>query len=355
MNINVREGKNELSKRDHLTMVFHYGQIDRWATYEKGDVVINSDNADNIKEGQKVKISETLFMKWMKLTTMVDRSNTRKEDYHVKNKVSTIAKMLGYSNTKGLYKILKPLFEVGLIDMKETTVGTSKMIDIVVYPYPVYAESQICELVKVRSWNDRESFGFSLSFSGVEAKKNVQKYDGEKKSTQGSEQKYTGNENKSTQALEQKYTGVENKSTQGVVYKSTQGVVYFCTQPITNINKSTNKNKSSNINKSLIGKLSPKIRTSFVQFVEKENIAEQDLKTLIDRLIGFNPNSSKFSSHEKYYTKTLQSIRDEKAERQDSLPKWASTEPESKPMTEEEQEAFELQKREFEEMLARDK
>jgi len=118
MNINVSEGKNELSKRDHLTMVFHYGQLDRWATHEKGDIVINSDNADDIQQGQKVKLSEILFMKWMKLTTLVDRSVSRKENFHVKNKVATIAKMLGYSHTKGLYKILKPLFEVGLIDFK---------------------------------------------------------------------------------------------------------------------------------------------------------------------------------------------------------------------------------------------
>ncbi|HHY22568.1 MAG TPA: hypothetical protein GX525_11995 [Bacilli bacterium] len=351
MNINVSEGKNELSKRDHLTMVFHYGQLDRWATHEKGDIVINSDNADDIQQGQKVKLSEILFMKWMKLTTLVDRSVSRKENFHVKNKVATIAKMLGYSHTKGLYKILKPLFEVGLIDLKETTVNATKMIDIVVYPYPIYAESQICDLIKIRSWNDRESFGFSLSFAGVNARKKSQSENPDEQQ----EQKYTGEGTKVHKKMEQKYTSPVNKSTQAPVNKSTH----------TNIYKSTNNNKSTNINKSLIDRLDPKIRVSFIQFCEKQNIGECELNDLIDRLIDFIPTSSKFSSHEKYFAKTLQTIREEvrvqskntknKRRGKNPLPSWIDDPVEDKPISEYEQQELDRLKREFEEMLAAQK
>src|SRR5690606_10580188 len=127
------------------------------------------DNSDEIEIGQTVKISETLFMKWLKLTTLVDRSSSRKHDYHVRNKLSAVAKLLGYSSTRGLYKVLKPLYEIGLIDLKETTIHSVKMIDIIAYPYPVYRDSPICFLQKTRSWNERESFGFSLSYSGIRA------------------------------------------------------------------------------------------------------------------------------------------------------------------------------------------
>ncbi|MBU8905565.1 hypothetical protein [Desertibacillus haloalkaliphilus] len=346
--VNITEGQNEFSKRDHITMVFHYGQIDRWVSYEKGDDVIHSDNAEQFTEGHEVKLSETVFMKWMKLTTMVDRTMDRKEDFHVRNKVTSIAKMLGYSSTRGLYKVLKPLYEVGLVDLKETKVGSSKMIDIIVYPYPVYADTPICNLMKVRSWEKRESFGMALSYSGVEARN---------KSTQESEQKCTGDENESAQEQEQKCTGVENKSAQGAVNKSTQEPVHKSAH--TNIYNLSNTNKSSNINNHLSSKLDPSVKITFQKFADEQKMSDDEMTTMIDRLIGFVPNSKKYSSHKKYYAKTLKSIRDNdnRQVRKDKLPKSLQYDHQE---TKENQEpnnssSFEEEKQRFEEMLAQRK
>ncbi|MFP3836134.1 hypothetical protein, partial [Chryseobacterium sp. SIMBA_028] len=75
-------------------------------------------------------------------------------------------------------------------------------VDIIVYEHPVYSDSKICELVKFRSWEQRESKGMEFSSKGVQARKKK----AVKKSSQGSAKK-------SSQAS-------VKKSSQGSVKKS---------------------------------------------------------------------------------------------------------------------------------------
>lgn len=311
--VRIYQGQNELSKRDHITMVLHYGQIDRWVSFEKGEIILNSDNSDQIAIGQEVKISETLFMKWLKLTTLVDRSSDRKQDHHVRNKVTSIAKQLGYSSKSGFYKVLKPLYEVGLIDLKETNIGLIKMIDIFAYPYPIYSDSPICVLRKTRSWNDRESFGFTLANLGVNSR---------------SEQKCTGEENKSEQVLKQKCTGLVHKSERELVHKSGRGPVHKSGHSnIYNLSKDNNISKDHNI-LSHYQELESSVQESLKRFKEEFDVTDDEMTEIILRLENFKPRSKQYASHRKYLQKTLATVRDEiqrskkQAAKEGVMPKW---------------------------------
>ncbi|OIJ22038.1 hypothetical protein BKP45_05005 [Anaerobacillus alkalidiazotrophicus] len=315
--VKISQGINELSKRDHITFVLHFGQMDRWVATDKDDetVIINSTNSTKINIGEVVKLSETLFMKWLKLNTYVDRSVSRKADFHIKNSIENVAKILGYSDRKGLYKVLKPLYEVGLIELTEGKLGTRNLIDIKVYPYPVYSDTTICNLVKCRLWNDRKSFGFLLSKAGIEAKKNKANTRAEYKSTQET----------------------ENKSTQDDVNKSTQGLVNLSTQSPVDKSPHTNEsiylidNNISNDSNHLINNLDDKVADSLEIFLNQEQVTDDERLMMIDRLIGFEFKSLNYESHQKYFLKILKSIRSiEKSKvqkpvvKKDKLPKCLS-------------------------------
>lgn len=310
----ISQGFNELSKRDHITLVLHFGQLDRWLINNKEDetVVINSGNSSEIKIGEVVTLSETLFMKWLKLNTHVDRSVNRKADFHIKNSIENVAKTLGYSERKGLYKILKPLYEVGLIDLTEGKLGTKNLIDITVYPYPVYSDTTICNLVKCRLWEQRKSFGFSLSKAGIEAKKNKVKISAVAKSTQPKR-------NESTQA-------VGNRSTQGLVSLSTQSAVAKSTHTNESIYLTDNNISNHHLNH-LINRLHENTAKSLEKFLNHEKVTDEERLIMIDKLIGFEFKSLNYESHQKYYHKILNSIRTQQpkkyAVKKDKLPKWA--------------------------------
>ena len=174
----ISQGQNEFENRDVLTFTMMYGQLERWVSkpLDSNIPVIKDSNMNEIEVGSVVKITDIAFVKWQQLITMVDRSEKRKYDNHVKRSMSSISEELGYSyKGKKIYKIFKPLYEVGLIDIKETKYRGKTVTDIIVYPYPVYADSKICSLVKCRKWSDRRSFGLSLAKKSIESRnKNIE-------------------------------------------------------------------------------------------------------------------------------------------------------------------------------------
>lgn len=318
----ISQGQNEFTDRDPIVLNLHYGQIDRWVSSgkkEEGIKVMKSDNSETIQMGDKVMISETLFMKWLKLTTLIDRTSERRREHHVKSSIKNISFRLGYSDRRGFYKLLKPLYEIGLIDLIETKLNEKNMIDIIVYPHPVYASSNICYLVKCREWEKRNSFGFALSAKGIKAKQ-------EKMLRNKSNEEV---ENKSTQIPENKSTqGVENKSTQSLENKSTQAPVNKST--LSNDLNISNDSNTPNDSNHLITRLDENTAKSLNSFLNQEKITDEERLMMIDKLIGFEFKSLNYESHQKYFLKILHSIRTQKpksfAVKKDKLPKWL-TEP----------------------------
>lgn len=344
----ISKGENEFTDRDPIILNLHYGQIDRWiysGNIEAGIKVMKSDNSETIQSGDKVMISETLFMKWLKLTTLIDRSSNRKEDFHVKRSIKNIAHRLGYTNRMSLYKVLKPLYEVGLIELKESFREDNKMIDIIVFPYPVYANSNICSLVKCRTWSSRKSFGFGLSALGLKAKE-------EKKSCQ--------NIQDNNEVVNKSLQEPVNKSIQGVVNKSIQEPVKKSIQPL--VNKSlhsndlnlSNDSNTPNDSNHLITRLDENTAKSLDSFLSQEKINDEERLMMIDKLIGFKFNSLNYESHQKYFMKLLHSIRTQKpknfAVKKDRLPKWLS-EPKKVNQPDEEDPEFLEAKRQLEEKM----
>lgn len=310
----ISQGVNELSKRDHITLVLHFGQLDRWVDNDKerNTKVINVSNTKNINIGEIVKLSEATFLKWLKLNTHVDRSSNRKTDFHIKNSIINVAKMLGYSDRSGLYKMIKPLYEVGLLDLKECKLGSRDLIDLIVYPYPIYADTTICNLIKCRSWDNRNSFGIVLSKAGIQARKN--------------------------KTVDKSLQIVEDKSLQDIVDKRLQESVDKSPQRLVDKSLHTNEsisltdNNSSNDSNHLITKLNEKVATSLEIFLNQEKVTDDERLMMIDRLIGFEFKSLNYESHQKYFLKILHSIRStviskgqKTVVKKDKLPKAFST------------------------------
>ncbi|EXX79720.1 hypothetical protein RirG_002900 [Rhizophagus irregularis DAOM 197198w] len=287
----ITQGENSFTDRDFLTHVLHYGQLDRWVFFEKGEKtpVINSSNSMKIKEGTQVKISETIFVKWLKLNTMVDRSKSRTENFKIKRNITSIAKALGYSDTSGLYRVLQPMYEVGLIDVKEKMFNGKNTVDIIVYPYPVYSDSTVTKLLKCRSWEKRNSLGMALSKRGVKSKK-------DKKNEVSPVDKSPQVENEENEVFP------VDKSPQVSVDKSPQ--VPVDKSPLSNNNKVSNKNKSSNINKS--EKTESELLEEFIQDNKLKDIEIDRLKMKLSLYPSKNKNSFKA-----YLYKLLLSVKKE--------------------------------------------
>jgi hypothetical protein len=314
----IKSGETPLNKRDINTLTLHYGQIDRWVSKNANDktTLLNTSNREKVEIGERVFISSALFTSWLTLRTRVDRTDKRKIDDHAKGSVKYIASLLGYKDRSGLYKVIKPLYEVGLIEIKEFHSDSQTMVDIIVYPYPVIADSDICDLHKFRKWEDRNSKGMMLSRKGVKARK-------DKKSSV----------DKSTQAPVDKSTqGVVDKSTQAPVDKSTQGVVDKSLHSNNIISSNDLITNDFNHLLSKVDNLSENAQNSLIGFITKKGISDDDdlIEKLFNVISEYPPVTS---SYEKYYEKVLKSIlennhkqsnskRNNKAVRKEKLPKW---------------------------------
>lgn len=105
------------------------------------------------------KLGEKSFTLWLKLHTMVDRTDKNREYDRIKMSNGKLAEKVDVS-LPTLYSRLKPLYEYGLIDLIEyeesKLPGGEKPVNVVVYEYPKneFARATL-PLEKLRNWKDR--------------------------------------------------------------------------------------------------------------------------------------------------------------------------------------------------------
>lgn len=122
-----------------------------------------------------VKLGEKSFCLWLKLFTMVDRTDRENEQNHsIKTRQSKLLKKLGMSKTTYL-RLTKPLFEYGLIDFvdyEDSNNKGSKPVNVVVYRFPQNKSSLAMEpLKRCRTWEQRIDEKYSFSYKGGRPKK----------------------------------------------------------------------------------------------------------------------------------------------------------------------------------------
>ncbi|OAH58651.1 hypothetical protein AWH48_16775 [Domibacillus aminovorans] len=123
--VNVTEGKR--SREEHYLPILHYPAADPFMMNNWIDV-----------------LGEKAFCGWLKLITLVDRDTNAIEKYGNKNtiprSIENLAKNIFKVSKSTFYRtILKPLWNVGLIDVSEwkdhAKIG-QKALNIIVYKYP---------------------------------------------------------------------------------------------------------------------------------------------------------------------------------------------------------------------------
>ncbi|MED4142569.1 hypothetical protein P4669_05160, partial [Priestia megaterium] len=226
--INLQQGRPHQEEiRDHVPFKANLGMIDRWLMGREGKQTkvaekttqITSSNHKKIDIGEKVTLSAPIWKTYTILSALVDsRTFSIKRGF----KKQIAEDYLGMT-VRAFQQHLNVLYEIGLLEFYEKQLKGETVTDISVYPYPHYADTPACYLVRFRNVEDREGKGLEKSKRANEAR--IEKLllakeaeeaaaEVEKKSSQP---KKTDLEKKSSQ-------GVEKKSSQGVEKKSSQGV-----------------------------------------------------------------------------------------------------------------------------------
>lgn len=112
------------------------------------------------------KLGEKSFCLWLKLLTKVDRTDDRKNT--VKYSQKALAESLGMAKSTML-RLLKPLYEYGLIEYTQYTFDTNKHSaeNIVIFEMPQNNPAlQFAPLQKCRSWEQRTEEKFNYSKRG---------------------------------------------------------------------------------------------------------------------------------------------------------------------------------------------
>jgi predicted transcriptional regulator len=107
------------------------------------------------------KLGYEAFGVWLKFHSWVDRNDADRDYDIVPESIEGLAKRLGISKSK-IYRIIKPLWEYGLVDIVEFEADprkSQKPKNIIVYDYPLHDPARIfAKLEKLRDWNtDYES------------------------------------------------------------------------------------------------------------------------------------------------------------------------------------------------------
>jgi DNA-binding transcriptional ArsR family regulator len=120
------------------------------------------------------KIGEKSFFLYLKLWTQVDRTG---EEHCIKTRTSLLLKKLGMSKAT-YYRLIKPLYEYGLIDLVEYEDSKnkgSKPVNIVVHKYPQNEfKRATMPLEKCRDWENRIDENYSYAKQGGRKKKEDQ-------------------------------------------------------------------------------------------------------------------------------------------------------------------------------------
>lgn len=120
------------------------------------------------------KLGEKSFCLYLKLFTMVDRTDENSANHAIKTRTSKLIKRLDLSKSTYL-RLIKPLYEYGLVDLNEYEDSKnegSKPINIVVNRFPQNKPALSYEpLEKYRDWSKRTEESYPFSKQGGRPKK----------------------------------------------------------------------------------------------------------------------------------------------------------------------------------------
>lgn len=104
-----------------------------------------------------------VFSAWLMIYTWCDREQYPQDDISHHKNIRNIADAFGCKSVDKAQKIIKKLYEFGLIDIVQEKNKFGSMKNIYYwYDIPIYADSMFCELRKCRNWEDRNSHGQEL-------------------------------------------------------------------------------------------------------------------------------------------------------------------------------------------------
>lgn len=162
--INLQQGRPEREEvRDHVPFKANLGMIDRWLMGREGKQTkvtekttqITSSNHKKIDIGEKVTLSAPIWKTYTILSALVDsRTFSIKRGF----KKQIAEDYLGMT-VRAFQQHLNVLYEIGLLEFYEKQLKGETVTDISVYPYPHYADTQACYLVRFRNIEDREGKG----------------------------------------------------------------------------------------------------------------------------------------------------------------------------------------------------
>ena len=120
------------------------------------------------------KLGEKSFCLYLKLFTMVDRTDDNSANHSIKTRTSKLIKRLELSKSTYL-RLIKPLYEYGLVDLieyEDSKNEGSKPINIVVHRHPQNTPALSYEpLEKCRDWSKRTEESYPFSKQGGRPKK----------------------------------------------------------------------------------------------------------------------------------------------------------------------------------------
>lgn len=126
------------------------------------------------------KLGMDAFRAWLKFHTWVDRTDSNREEDKIPYTIESVCKRLGISKKKFYEKVMRPLWNHGLIDTVEYTEYKQKgkkPVNIVVYESPFNKhETEILELEKVRDYDtEYQSVSQAHGRKGGRPKKKIKK------------------------------------------------------------------------------------------------------------------------------------------------------------------------------------
>lgn len=114
------------------------------------------------------KLGPDAFIAWLKFHSWVDRTDEKREYDRVPYSLEDTWEKLGMGKKKFYQKVLRPLWEYGLVDVieyEDSERASQKPKNIIVYTAPANAhENEIKPLVKLRDWD--KDYGSESQFYG---------------------------------------------------------------------------------------------------------------------------------------------------------------------------------------------
>ncbi len=263
------------------------------------------------------------FTVWLKLHTFVDRTDMQREYDRVPMSLEKLYDKLKVSKSK-FYRLIKPLWEYGLIDIIEYEASerkAQKPKNIIVYEYPFHIiEKKYSELEKLRDWKtDYDSTSKVAGQTGGRPKKIDTAASNEPESETVENDELDGFKNETVEKKD--LDGFKNETVDGFK-NETVTVSEIKPNNVSNnsIKDSNSHNKDSNINSSSFknetrkGKEEDELNNIFFDYLRdfcfENNFCNSDyqFKQIVERLRNKDVNKFTAMQVQMAYNKTLDQI-----------------------------------------------